>query len=69
MASAPFGEGAASFDEPSAQYGEISPVTHALAVARRHRVRWVVLTRKPSIRLDPVTPTWAWGGVAAPPPT
>lgn len=55
-ASALFLEGAASFDEASAQYGAISPVTHALAVARRHRVRWVVLTRKRSIRLHPVSP-------------
>ncbi|MCD9624215.1 Eco57I restriction-modification methylase domain-containing protein [Rhabdothermincola salaria] len=55
-ASALFLEGAGSFDEPSAQYGAISPVTHALAVARRHRVRWVVLTRKRSIRLHPVSP-------------
>ena len=55
-ASALFLEGAASFDDASAQYGAISPVTHALAVARRHRVRWVVLTRKRSIRLHPVSP-------------
>ncbi len=55
-AAALFLEGAASFDEASAQYGAISPVTHALAIARRHRVRWVVLTRKRSIRLHPVSP-------------
>jgi hypothetical protein len=55
-ASALFLEGAASFDEASALYGAISPVTHALTVARRHRVRWVVLTRKRSIRLHPVSP-------------
>ena len=55
-AAALFLEGAGSFDEPSAQYGAISPVTHALAVARRHRVRWVVLTRGRSIRLHPVSP-------------
>lgn len=54
-ASALFLEGAGSFDEASAQYGAISPVTHALAVARRHPVRWVVLTRKRSIRLHPVS--------------
>lgn len=55
-ASALFLDGAASFDDASAQYGAISPVTHALTVARRHRVRWVVLTRKRSIRLHPVSP-------------
>lgn len=55
-AAALFLEGAASFDEASAQYGALSPVTHALTVARRHRVRWVVLTRKRSIRLHPVSP-------------
>lgn len=55
-AAALFLEGAVSFDEPSAQYGAISPVTHALTVAKRHRVRWVVLTRGRSIRLHPVSP-------------
>lgn len=55
-AAALFLEGVGSFDEQSAQYGAISPVTHALAVARRHKVRWVVLTRGRSIRLHPVSP-------------
>ena len=56
QAAALFLEGPGSFDDPSAQYGAESPVTHALAVARRHRVRWVVLTRGKSIRLHPVSP-------------
>jgi hypothetical protein len=56
QAAALFLQGDGSFDEATAKFGAQSPVTHALAIARRHRVRWVVLTRGTSIRLHPVSP-------------
>lgn len=61
QAAALFLEGAGSFDDVTAEYGARSPVTHALAIARRHRVRWVVLTRGRSIRLHPVSPDMGVG--------
>lgn len=56
QATAIFLDGDGTFDTPSAQFGAESPVAHAMAIARKHRVNWVVLTRGKGIRLHPVSP-------------
>ena len=40
------------FEEASERYTGTSPVPHALAVAQRERLPWVVLTRGSRIRVD-----------------
>ena len=51
-----FLEGPGSFDEPTLSLGAQSPVTHALALARRLNIPWIVLTRGASVRVHPVSP-------------
>ncbi|MFF1930235.1 Eco57I restriction-modification methylase domain-containing protein [Streptomyces sp. NPDC058228] len=45
------------FDRPSARFGAVSPVAHAIAIAARENVPWVIVTRGSQIRLHPVQPT------------
>jgi hypothetical protein len=51
-----FLEGDGNFDDASTAYGAQSPVSHALAVASRRGLPWVILTRGHAIRLHPVSP-------------
>lgn len=45
-----------SFEAPGARFEGVSPVSHALALAGREQLPWVVLTRGPEIRLYAVKP-------------
>jgi hypothetical protein len=45
-----------TFDAPGARYEGVSPVSHALAVAGREHLSWVVLTRASEIRLYAARP-------------
>ncbi|MFI8102597.1 Eco57I restriction-modification methylase domain-containing protein [Streptomyces sp. NPDC086023] len=49
------------FDRPSARFGAVSPVAHAIALAVRENVPWVIVTRGSQIRLHPVRPTVGTG--------
>ncbi|MEV0615648.1 hypothetical protein AB0I81_20200 [Nonomuraea sp. NPDC050404] len=46
-----------TFDRPSPRFGAISPVSHAISVAARENLPWVVVLRGSQIRLHPVNPT------------
>ena len=52
---------AEAFDAPAARFG-VSPVSHAMAVAHRNRIRWVILTRASEIRLYAADPGTGVGG-------
>lgn len=45
-----------AFEAPGVRFEGVSPVSHALALAGRERLPWVVLTRGPEIRLYAVKP-------------
>jgi hypothetical protein len=45
-----------TFDAPGARFEGVSPVSHALAVAGREHLSWVVLTRASEIRLYAARP-------------
>jgi hypothetical protein len=45
-----------TFDAPGARFENVSPVSHALAVAGREHLSWVVLTRAAEIRLYAARP-------------
>lgn len=45
-----------SFDAPSSRFEAVSPVSHALAVADREHLSWVLLTRASEIRLYAARP-------------
>lgn len=45
-----------SFEAPGVRFEGVSPVSHALALAGREQLPWVVLTRGPEIRLYAVKP-------------
>ncbi|NUL03316.1 hypothetical protein HRW07_08690 [Streptomyces lunaelactis] len=45
------------FDRPSIRFGTVSPVAHAIAIAARENVPWVIVTRGSQVRLHPVQPT------------
>ncbi|BBY96386.1 hypothetical protein MGALJ_60550 (plasmid) [Mycobacterium gallinarum] len=45
-----------SFEAPGMRFEGVSPVSHALALASREQLPWVVLTRGPEIRLYAVKP-------------
>jgi hypothetical protein len=45
-----------TFDAPGARFEGVSPVSHALAVAEREHLSWVVLTRASEIRLYAARP-------------
>ncbi|MET8332183.1 Eco57I restriction-modification methylase domain-containing protein [Streptosporangium canum] len=45
------------FDRPSPRFGAVSPISHAIAVAARENLPWVIVLRGSQIRLHPVNPT------------
>ncbi|SEH01555.1 hypothetical protein SAMN05444920_1213 [Nonomuraea solani] len=45
------------FDRPSPRFGAVSPVSHAISVAARESLPWVIVLRGNQIRLHPVNPT------------
>lgn len=45
-----------TFDAPGARFEGVSPVSHALAIAEREHLAWVVLTRASEIRLYAAKP-------------
>ncbi|WP_204018675.1 Eco57I restriction-modification methylase domain-containing protein [Sphaerimonospora thailandensis] len=46
-----------AFDRPSPRFGAVSPVSHAISVAARESLPWVIVLRGSQIRLHPVNPT------------
>ena len=50
-----------AFEVPAARFGA-SPVSHAVAVAHRNRIKWVILTRASEIRLYAAEPGTGVGG-------
>ncbi|MDA0635944.1 hypothetical protein OUY22_21185 [Nonomuraea sp. MCN248] len=46
-----------AFDRPSSRFGAVSPVSHAISVAARENLPWVIVLRGSQIRLHPVQPT------------
>lgn len=49
-------DGAELFDRPSPRFGPISPIGHALALAARESLPWVIALRGTQIRLYPARP-------------
>lgn len=45
-----------AFDRPSSRFGAVSPVSHAISVAARENLPWVIVLRGSQIRLHPVDP-------------
>ncbi|WP_030925725.1 Eco57I restriction-modification methylase domain-containing protein [Streptosporangium amethystogenes] len=45
------------FDRPSPRFGAVSPVSHAISVAAKENLPWVIVLRGNQIRLHPVNPT------------
>ncbi|WP_018504417.1 Eco57I restriction-modification methylase domain-containing protein [Parafrankia discariae] len=50
-------EAGETFDRPSLRFGAVSPVSHAISVAARENLPWVIVLRGSQIRLHPVNPT------------